>query len=124
MVKRQRPGTEYAPPQPAATIEDIRGKLESLPEKQKSLAELTKLEIIAELRPTISSARAKGYSWSEIHQLLGEMGIKISEVTLKAYVTENRKSRSTSKSKSSEHASHETRHQASTKSARTTTKRT
>src|ERR1035441_3986113 len=97
MVKRQTQTADGAASQKILTIDDIRRTFEALPEKQKSLADLPRLDLMAQLKPTITGARSKGYSWTEIHKLLTEMGVKISEVTLKAYVMEDRRAKRASK---------------------------
>lgn len=100
MAKKQGPLSEQgAAP---TTIDEIRNRLSTLPRKEKTVASFSKLDLITELKPTINEAREKGYSWSEIHELLGVMGVEISQFTLKAYMFEDRRAKRATKRVSAE----------------------
>jgi len=77
------------------TISKTRASLQDLPEREKEPLSLQ--EVIYQLRAPLRAALAKGYSYSELANLLKQQGISISVSTLRNYLTsgERQKSRIT-----------------------------
>ncbi|NEQ28918.1 MAG: hypothetical protein F6K28_60225 [Microcoleus sp. SIO2G3] len=66
------------------SVEQAGAFLAELPEKPKE--NLSLREAVAQLQDQIKAALAKGYSYEDVAQILGDRGIDISASTLKNYV--------------------------------------
>lgn len=66
------------------TRQKIESTLDNLPEKPKSERPLTTQQLVAELRPKIKAAQAKGYTLEEIVDLFKQSGAQISLSSVKS----------------------------------------
>lgn len=66
------------------TRQKIESTLDNLPEKPKSERPLTTQQLVAELRPKIKAAQAKGYTLEEIVDLFKKSGAQISLSSVKS----------------------------------------
>lgn len=80
------------------TLQTALSKLEQLETKPKS--ELNLRESILFLKDKLNSALKKGYSYQDLSEVLEEQEILISAATLKQYLTEMAKKKSSSRKKS------------------------
>ncbi len=72
-----------------SSIQDTNAFLQALPDKPKE--ELSLREAVEQMRDSVRSALAKGYTYQELAAMLTEKGIKISAFTLKNYVPSGRR---------------------------------
>jgi hypothetical protein len=68
-----------------ASLSAAKSALEAVPVKETQSLNL--LQTIAQLQPSIEGALSKGYSHTEVAEMLGKQGIEISGSTLKRYLS-------------------------------------
>lgn len=71
-------------------VEQAASFLEELPDKPKE--DLSLREAVGQMQDSLKAALAKGYSYEELAQMLGNQGIQISAFTLKNYVPSGKRS--------------------------------
>jgi len=72
------------------SVEQAATFLEELPDKPKE--DLSLREAVGQMQDSLKAALAKGYSYEELAQMLGNQGIQISAFTLKNYVPSGKRS--------------------------------
>lgn len=73
------------------TLDSLKAAFSDLPERRAGIEKMTTKEIVANIKPTLATAREKNYSWEEIRDLFNQLtGRDVSVITLKSYMQENR----------------------------------
>lgn len=70
-----------------ATLEDLRRKLDELPPQDTLKREISKQEAVAMLTAQVGALQKRGYTVSEIADILTSNGLQITVATLKSYLT-------------------------------------
>jgi hypothetical protein len=74
-----------------AEIEQLRQKLDELPEQDAAEREVSKREAIALMAAQVRQLRQRGYSMDAVAQFISSNGLKISTQTLKSYLSRARR---------------------------------